>query len=684
MTQTLSPPQPAAGGRALAPRGSRFAAGVVLACGAGLLVGAVVFGWLLVWILVLSLLTFLAGPNAPVGLRDVPAPLLAAPSLLAALVTLWRVAPWLWRQPWAHLAHAPGPRPAEAQADDASDESVTLAEQQRQTTSGVADRAGAQLVHRGAKGNAGEWSEPAWPAPRPSGLITDEAGEWSEPAWLGTVWTALLVVLGVLGYLAYARIVFLYHRIQGAIDEGLYLYAGRLAMSGQVPYRDFYFDQAPLLPYVFGLALGPFHYDEAAARIFAIACTLLTVLVTFAAARKLGGNLAGLLAFALLLTNFDFLTELSAGVESNGSFTALVVALVGLALAYQKLGLALVLAVAAAGLRQLFIPLPIVVACYVVLAHRKPWLALLAGLVPLAVLYGVFVALGGESALLGIVRPIRSPYVVRVTADLSPLATVASFRDMLLAILPAYLPFFLYAGPAAYLVVRRGHRHAALLVALMLASLFIALANVLPYPNNPYYPITQLPLAAIVGAVSLVAVLERAASAGLRTSLVGGVGFLLLAAPLLAYRSPEYIDQFSGRPPLARFLSASQRLQQLAPPDAVLVTLETPFATQTGMRLPHGLEAGSWGVYRGISPDRARALGVVTYPMLVDMVEQGVGDVVIESDRYGFLKNYMNNDAERDRLQKALADKYELKETFGNLSDWGDVRLYLKKNGAGS
>jgi hypothetical protein len=53
--------------------------------------------------------------------------------------------------------------------------------------------------------------------------------------------------------------------------------------------------------------------------------------------------------------------------------------------------------------------------------------------------------------------------------------------------------------------------------------------------------------------------------------------------------------------------------------------------------------------------------------------------VVIESDRYGFLKNYMSNDAERDRLQKALSEKYVLRETFGNLSDWGDVRLYTKK-----
>jgi hypothetical protein len=250
---------------------------------------------------------------------------------------------------------------------------------------------------------------------------------------------------------------------------------------------------------------------------------------------------------------------------------------------------------------------------------------------------------------------------------------------MLLAVLPAYLPFLLAAGPATYLALRRHRRDAALLLTFALASLFILLANILPFPNNPYYPITQLPLAAIVGAVSVVSLVEGAASLSARRSLLGTVGVLLVTAPLLAYRSPEYIDQFSGRPPLARFLAASDYVRQVAPSDAILITLETPFATQTGMRLPHGLEAGSWGVYRGITPDRARALGVVTYPMLVDMVEQGVGDVVIESDRYGFLKNYMSNDAERDRLAKALSERYELKETFGNVSDWGDVRLYVKK-----
>ena len=36
-------------------------------------------------------------------------------------------------------------------------------------------------------------------------------------------------------------------------DEGVYGYAARLAIHGDIPYRDFFYEQAPLLPYVYGL-----------------------------------------------------------------------------------------------------------------------------------------------------------------------------------------------------------------------------------------------------------------------------------------------------------------------------------------------------------------------------------------------------------------------------------------------
>ena len=34
-------------------------------------------------------------------------------------------------------------------------------------------------------------------------------------------------------------------------DEGWYLYAARLVGEGKVPYRDFFFTQGPILPYIY-------------------------------------------------------------------------------------------------------------------------------------------------------------------------------------------------------------------------------------------------------------------------------------------------------------------------------------------------------------------------------------------------------------------------------------------------
>jgi hypothetical protein len=497
-----------------------------------------------------------------------------------------------------------------------------------------------------------------------------------SPSW---PWTAALLGLGLAGFLGYERLVFLYHRIHGAIDEGLYLYAGRMVMSGLLPYRDFYYDQAPLLPFAFGLALAPFHYDEVAARLFAIGCTLAAILAAFWTAARLGGRLAGLVAVALLITNLDFLPEVSAGVTANGSFTALVAVLAVLALTYDRLALALLLAVIAAGLRQVFVPLPVVIAVYVAVVKRRPWTAAVAGLAPLVAIYVGFLVVGGQAALYGMVPPMRMEKVVRVAAPTGIHYELLSFRDQAMRVFEAYLPFWLCAGPIAYLMLRRGHPHGRLLATLAAACALILLANIFPYVGNPRYPVSQLPLVAILGGVAVAALARRIRPGVARQALAATLAMVVLAAPLLAFRESTFIDEYHAKPPLQRFLAASAYVASVAGPNATLVTLETPFATQTGARLPHGLEAGSWGVYKGISEDEARALGVVTYKMLADMVEQRVGDVVIESDRYGFVKNYISNDDQKARMEKALKDGYELKQTFGGVSDWGDVRVWVRK-----
>lgn len=607
LLSVAAPPRP----DARRPRLARVPTGLVLLAAVAMAVGALAFACLVSWLLVLSLLGFLTGPDSPVGADQAPLPLVFIPPIIgaaAAVVAMVR-------------------------------------------------RHGRRVREFG-----------------PGGAVPEATHCQPSPAW-----TAVLLVAGCAGFVAYERLVFLFHRIHGAIDEGLYLYAARLAMAGHVPYRDFYYDQAPLLPYAFGLALAPFHYGEVAARLFAIACTLATLLVAFATAARLGGRLAGLVAFALLVTNLDFLPEVSAGVTANGSLTALVATLAVCLLTYDRLGPALLLAVVAAGLRQVFIPLPFVLACYVALARRRPWTALLAGMVPVAVVYGGFLLVGGETAWYGMIPPLRSDKVVRVSSPIGLRFELLSFRDQAMHVFADYLPFWLCAGPAAYLAFRRGHPRAALLATLAAACTLILLANIVPYVGNPRYPVSQLPLVAILGGVAVAALVDRAQLGTSRRALVGALAMVVVAAPLLASRPSSFVDDFKAKPPLERFLQASAYVSSIAPRDGTLVTLETPFATETGLRLPRGLEAGSWGVYKNVSEADADRLGVVTYKQLADMVEQRVGDVVIESDRYGFVKNYIANDEQKARMERALKDGYELKQTFGSLSDWGDTRVWQRK-----
>ena len=66
-----------------------------------------------------------------------------------------------------------------------------------------------------------------------------------------------------------------YHRfIDG--DEGFYLLASRLVLEHKIPYLDFFYTQAPLLPYAYGLWMKLFGISWFSARI--LAATLTTIL----------------------------------------------------------------------------------------------------------------------------------------------------------------------------------------------------------------------------------------------------------------------------------------------------------------------------------------------------------------------------------------------------------------------
>ena len=80
-------------------------------------------------------------------------------------------------------------------------------------------------------------------------------------------------------------------------DEGVYAYAAHLAVDGRLPYRDFFYEQMPLLPYVYGawtaLAGESWYAVRLLSALFALASG---VLLYALATRRLGDSRYGLAA----------------------------------------------------------------------------------------------------------------------------------------------------------------------------------------------------------------------------------------------------------------------------------------------------------------------------------------------------------------------------------------------------
>lgn len=107
------------------------------------------------------------------------------------------------------------------------------------------------------------------------------------------------VVLVQAGFFLYIA---LHHLVDG--DEGFYLLASRLVLQHRLPYLDFFYTQAPLLPYVYGGWLKLFGISWVSARIFAALLTVAVgALLYWHVCRETGKWMAGIAAAFLFTTS---------------------------------------------------------------------------------------------------------------------------------------------------------------------------------------------------------------------------------------------------------------------------------------------------------------------------------------------------------------------------------------------
>lgn len=132
-------------------------------------------------------------------------------------------------------------------------------------------------------------------------METEHAIVEAPPAGSSSTRAPLIVVGALIGAFAVLALVFVFRGRLNA-DEGWYLYGGRLAWRGKLPYADFAFTQMPLTAYVYGLlqriAANVF-LGRLTSVVFAVGAVALSARVAWREAGRWAGAAVALLCVAV-------------------------------------------------------------------------------------------------------------------------------------------------------------------------------------------------------------------------------------------------------------------------------------------------------------------------------------------------------------------------------------------------
>ena len=374
-------------------------------------------------------------------------------------------------------------------------------------------------------------------------------------------------------------------------DEGWYLYAAKLVAEGKLPYRDFFYTQAPAMPFAyaaFAWAWAP--GGLLAARAFTLAIGLCGIAFACGIAHRLSApgrrDVAALTTFFLLAVNLYHLYYLAipktyalASLFVLAGFYLLVRGREGGFLTTIFGGVCLALA---AGTRiSLGAAIPVVAVALLVMRRRTAFLAFCVGAGGgLALVYGPFLL--DPAARDGLVAA-QAYHAARGGSD--AVWTVGSLSRLV----RWYLPLFVVLGLG-------GFRKAWTLAAAFLAVFAVQMLAPFPYED---YQVPVMGLLAVFAAVNFAG--REGADDSRRLLLVLGLSFATaFGSPLLEKWTTNGQDRFwSLKKPqseLAQLRDVAHEIEVLDPGGKTLLTQDLYLAVETGRRVPKGLEMGPFSM----------------------------------------------------------------------------------------
>lgn len=475
-------------------------------------------------------------------------------------------------------------------------------------------------------------------------------------------------------------------------DEGWYLLAALRTARGQLPYRDFFFTQGPVMPLVYG-ALSPLWAPAGllGGRLLTGLCGLLAVALAAALAARLAPprHRAHAALCAWLFTAcapvhgyFSVLpkTYSLAALFLLGGFARLARGRAG------ALSAGLLLGLAAATRISLAPALPCVL---LVLWFRRAepdgrqaWLRFGLGAgAALALTYGVALAATGEAFLFA-----QRYHATRNAGGAAAwLALRAGFASRTLQAYP--LLWLVALGLlACALRGRRLFAAPSLLAAAGWTAAAVTLLHALsPFPYDDY----QTPVMPLLAAVAAAAFWRGAAAADpsgrwsgrLLAGFCGAALLLAMGSPLLmewqVIRKDRFWFQQKTRPDLLVLRDAGRWIRARSPAGSLLLTQDAYLAVEAGRDVPPGLEMGPFSLFPGLADEEARRHHLHTPATLRQAILASEAPLAATSG-YSFALACPGTDpldeAERQRLLEALARRYE---PVRSIPDFGQAHTTL-------
>ena len=381
-------------------------------------------------------------------------------------------------------------------------------------------------------------------------------------------------------------------------DEGWYIYAATLVAENRLPYRDFFFTQAPLMPLVY--SAFSFAWESMGllgARLVTAAIGMFSVVFTVGIARNLApqGSRAHAALAALLATGCNLYHVYYLSIPKTYALASLfvmlgyylltlpranakTVALAGAALAF------------AAATRISMGALVAVQLAYFV--WRRRWTAAFAfALAASAALALVFVPFLSDQASREGFLAAQQYHAARGSGDI--VWTLGSLSRLV----RWYLPLWVVAGLAVAFAPRSRWADVAQPLGGFFAVFLLQLLA--PFPYDDYQvPVMGLLAASAAALFAGSEIFSRREAGSL--AVLGMALALAIGSPLVQDWMCNAQDRFWSRKKpmceLKQLREVARRIEKLDPGGKTLFTQDTYLAVETGRKVPRGLEMGPFSM----------------------------------------------------------------------------------------